>query len=309
MLRRISTFSTITLALITLSCGGGSLSPSPSTPSPTAVVPQFAHVFILSEENHSFSDVVGNSQMPYFNSLIAAGGLATAYYADAHPSLPNYFVLTTGALITFDDDFQGAVSQDNIVRALSSAGKSWKCYAESLPSAAYVGGDTGAYLKHHVPFVYFADVLNDPSEAANVVPFTQLATDLSSGSLPDYAFIVPNIYDDAHNCPVGAASCSDAQELSAADTWLQTNLDALIKSSQFADSLMIITFDESESSDIQYGGGHVATVIVSPKAKPGYRSSALYQHQSTLRLSLKALGVGDLPGAAASAPDMGEFFK
>ena len=50
-------------------------------------------------------------------------------------------------------------------------------------------------------------------------------------------------------------------------------------------------------------------MIVSSKAKVGYRSSSLYQHESTLRLSLKALGLTDFPGAAADAPDMEEFFK
>jgi len=53
--------------------------------------PHFAHVFIVVEENHSFNDVIGNSNMPYLNSLASANGLATQYYADAHPSLPNYF--------------------------------------------------------------------------------------------------------------------------------------------------------------------------------------------------------------------------
>jgi len=47
---------------------------------------------------------------------------------------------------------------------------------------------------------------------------------------------------------------------------------------------------------------------VSPKAKRGYQSATLYQHQSTLRLILKGLGVTAFPGAAANAADMGEFF-
>jgi hypothetical protein len=43
--------------------------------------------------------------------------------------------------------------------------------------------------------------------------------------------------------------------------------------------------------------------------KAGYQSTTLYQHESTLRLMMEALGVTDLPGAAASAPDMAEFFQ
>jgi hypothetical protein len=34
----------------------------------------------------------------------------------------------------------------------------------------------------------------------------------------------------------------------------------------------------------------------------------MYQHQSALRLSMELLGIKDLPGAAASATDMNEFF-
>ena len=55
--------------------------------------------------------------MPYFNGLIAKYGLATQYYADTHPSLPNYFMLTTGATIATDDRFSGTVTQDNAIRA------------------------------------------------------------------------------------------------------------------------------------------------------------------------------------------------
>jgi hypothetical protein len=44
-------------------------------------------------------------------------------------------------------------------------------------------------------------------------------------------------------------------------------------------------------------------------ATPGYQSTTLYQHESTLRLMMEGLGVTDLPGAAATAPDMAEFFK
>jgi phosphatidylinositol-3-phosphatase len=303
----------LTVALLAFGCGGGS-SPSsgPSTPGfggGNSAVPQVAHVFVVVEENHSFSEVVGNPDLPYFNSLVAAAGLSTQYYANAHPSLPNYFMLTTGATITDSDSFTGTVSQDNVVRALTSAGKSWKCYAESLPSAGYLGSDVGAFLRHHVPFAYVSDVQNNPAQAANIVPFTQFAIDLASGNLPSYSFIVPNIYDDAHSCPGGATTCSDTQKLTAADAWLQSNLDALIKSPAFQDSLIIITFDESEISDTQYGGGHIATVIVSAKTRPAYRSSTFYQHQSTLRLTMKALGVLDFPGAAATVPDMGEFFQ
>jgi acid phosphatase len=57
-----------------------------------------------------------------------------------------------------------------------------------------------------------------------------------------------------------------------------------------------------------HGGGHVAAVIVSPKAKRGFQSTTFYQHQSTLRLILEGLGVSKFPGDSSTAPSMEEFF-
>jgi phospholipase C len=75
------------------------------------------------------------------------------------------------------------------------------------------------------------------------------------------------------------------------------------------DGLLIIVFDEGNNLDFTQGGGHVACVVVSPFSKLGYKSIALYQHQSALRLMLEGLGVTKLPGDAATAPAMWEFFK
>lgn len=293
--------------------GSGSSGSSGSGGSGAASVPQFTHVFIVLEENHSFSDVVGSAAMPYLNGLISTNGLATQYYADAHPSLPNYFMLTVGAGTsitgTQGDAFSGVVSQDNVVRALTAAGKTWKSYAESLPSVGYLGGDQGAYLQHHNPFVYFSDVQTSSTQAGNIVPFSEFAGDVTNNSLPDYSFIVPDVNDDAHNCPVGLTTCTSAQMLAAADLWLSKNIAPLLASTAFQNSLLIVVFDEAEDSDTTHGGGQVPAVLVSPLVKAGYQSTTLYQHESTLRLMMEGLGETDLPGAAATAPDMTEFFK
>ncbi|MFZ0320749.1 MAG: alkaline phosphatase family protein [Candidatus Sulfotelmatobacter sp.] len=276
-------------------------------------IPIFNHVFIVLEENHSYNDVIGNPSMPYLNGLATANGLATQYYADAHPSLPNYFELTVGEGTsitgTEGDSYSGVVTADNVVRALTAAGKTWKSYAESLPSVGYLGTDSGAYLQHHNPFVYFSDVQGSSTQANNIVPFTQLATDMANSSLPDYAFIVPNVNDDAHNCPVGMSTCTSDQMLAAADQWLSVNIAPLLASTAFQNSLLIVVFDEAEDTDTTYGGGRVPAVLVSPLAKSGYQSTTLYQHESTLRLMMEGLGMTDLPGAAAAAPEMTEFFK
>ena len=272
----------------------GSIPPPP----PPAGVPSSNHVFLLLEENHMYSDVIGSGAMPYLSSLASKYGLAAQYYANTHPSIGNYFMLTTGTFITNNDGFCGTVSNDNIVRHLIAAGKTWKSYAQSLPNAGYTGCDTGAYVKRHNPFSYFTDVVNSSNEAANLVPFTQFATDLANNQIPQFSFIVPDVNNDAHNGSLGQA-----------DSWLQQNIAPLLSSSAFqSDGIMIIVFDEAETSDTQGGGGHVAAVVIGPKVKPGYTSTANYQHQSTLRTLLEALGANTSLGAASSAPDMKEFF-
>jgi len=313
----LSFFFLLVLALAESACGGGSTSTTAGSgtppPTPPSTVPAFSHVFIVVEENHSYGDVIGNTSMPYFNTLATSYGLATQYYADAHPSLPNYFELTVGEGLSITglagDSFPGPVTQDNVVRALTTAGKTWKSYAESLPAIGYIGVDTGEYAKRHNPFAYFSDVINSSTQAANIVPFSQLASDIANNAVPDYAFIVPNLNDDAHDCPAGLSTCTDLQKLAAADQWLQTNIDPVIKSSVFQDAVMVIVFDEGDITDLANGGGHVPAVIVSSKSKAGYQSTTVYQHPSTMRLSLEALGVTDLPGDAATAPDMAEFFQ
>jgi hypothetical protein len=109
-------------ATLQLACGGGSgSSVTLQTPVP-AGQPTFSHVVLVVEENHSYSEVIGNSSMPYVNSLASQYGLATQYFADAHFSLPNYLMLTTGLTETFDDNFSGTISDDNVVRELVKAG-------------------------------------------------------------------------------------------------------------------------------------------------------------------------------------------
>lgn len=272
------------------------------TPPPPAPSVRFGYVFIVVEENANFGDVIANPALPYLNSLANQYGLAANYFANAHPSIPNYFELTTGHILTLIDastpsDFP--VSSENVVRDLLAAGKSWKSYAEDIPSVGYTGGDTGRYAVRHNPLAYFTDVQNDPTQLQNLVPFSQFAVDRNAAKLPDFSFIVPNLCNDAHDCSLGTA-----------DTWLKTNVDPLIQSPQFQkDGLLIIVFDEADTLDFTSGGGHVAAVIISPLAKRGYKSIAFYQHQSVLRLMLEGLGVTKLPGDAATAPAMWEFFN
>jgi phosphatidylinositol-3-phosphatase len=99
--------------------------------------------------------------MPYLNSLATQYRLATRYFANTHPSIGNYFMLTTGQIVTNDDSFTGTVDVDNIVRELLASGKTWKSYAESR-------NDPILYAKWHDPLSYFSDVVNSSTQMQNL---------------------------------------------------------------------------------------------------------------------------------------------
>jgi acid phosphatase len=272
--------------VVSNSAGSATSNTATLTVTTSTATPQFGHVAIVVEENTNYASVVGTTAMPYLNSLMNQYGLATQYYANTHPSIGNYFMLTTGQILTNDDSQTPSsfpVSADNIAREVELAGKTWKDYREL----------TGTYYVRHDPLAYMTNI-----NTANLVSFPQLATDVSNGTLPNLTWIVPNGCDDAHDC-----------SLSTADTWLQTNIDPLIKNPTFQkDGLLIVVFDES-ANDNTSGGGRVVASFISPAfSKAAYQSSTFYQHESVLRLMLEGLGIHTLPGAAATAPAMWEFF-
>ncbi|MGB6130685.1 MAG: alkaline phosphatase family protein [Acidobacteriaceae bacterium] len=262
------------------------------------------HVVLVMEENQSYSTVVGNTtDWPNLNSLIMNGALPTNYYADTHPSIGNYFMLTTGQILTNDDSSTTVWDVDSIARRMLTAGISFRVYAEGI-TQGYVGGDTGLYLIRHNPFAMLSDIADNSTMANEVIwPFSQFATDLANGKLPEFSYIVPDVNDDAHN--------GTPQQ---ADTWLQSNVvmplsnDAAFQPG--GDGVLIVDFDEAETSDTTHGGGHVAPVLWGPIVKPGYRqtSATVYQHESMLRTMMELLQLANPPGAAANAPDMMEFF-
>ena len=118
-----------------------------------------------------------------------------------------------------------------IADQLVHAGFSWKSYQESLPltgadlvnysngtatnlDATNYAGDvvTKAYASKHNPFAYFRNVqegINPNNSLKNTVGFdgsSGLYTDLATGHVPNYSFIVPNQCNDQHGRGGGADS-------------------------------------------------------------------------------------------------------
>lgn len=310
MRNRLVYLSAISLLLAGFAgCGGGGatlgdhLAPQSSSSSASAL-PRSKHVVLVMEENHGYSSIVGDtSAWPTLNAMIRKGSLATHYYADAHPSIGDYFMLTTGKTLTNNDNSRTVWNVDSIARRMQSDGVSFRIYAEGI-SRGYVGGNTGLYLIRHNPFAMLSDIADNKAVAnRHIFPFTQFATDAANGALPEYSYIVPDVDDDAHNGTPHQA-----------DTWLREKVvGPLAAHSSFkpgGDGVLIVDFDEAANSDRTHGGGHIAVVLWGPLVKADYKqaSSTVYQHQSMLRTEMELLGLSNPPGAAAGAPLMNEFF-
>jgi phosphatidylinositol-3-phosphatase len=236
---------------------------SSSHSGPSLGVPPLKHVFVIMMENTSYDDLLSSSNpnTTFIQQLAANNGLATNYFGVTHVSLPNYIATTSGQTwnSNSDDTAQAPLfNHQNIVDQLEAAGVSWKAYMEDLPFPGDLVDSTpdGLYVRKHNPFLMYPDVYNNPSRADNVVPLTQLSTDLSTGNVPKFVWITPNICNDMHG---GAPSCpfpsSPTDPLQAAlyqdgDNFLSTWVTAITHSKAWTGhSAIFITWDEGGFED------------------------------------------------------------
>ena len=239
------------------------------------------HVFVIMMENTSYSDLLSasNPHTTFIQSLANNYGLATNYYGVTHTSLPNYVAVTSGSTWGSNSDDEAQADQGyfnhlSLFDQLNQAGVSWKGYMESMPSAGYkgnygdcsdpsldpncTGSDTGTalYVRKHNPFMQYPDIFNNPQLAANVVPLTQLSTDLADGNVPQFSWITPNICNDMHG---GAPSCpypnsptdtNQATLYQDGDSFLNTWVSAIMNSRAWTgNSAIFIMWDEGGYSD------------------------------------------------------------
>jgi phosphatidylinositol-3-phosphatase len=283
--------------------------PTPTTTpqvTPPGRLPNFKHVFVIVMENEALEQIIGNTgSAPYINSLADTYGVAANYYGVTHPSLPNYIAMISGDTQSIATNCADCfVDAPNLVDQLEAAGKTWKGYMESMPSPCFAGDSGTLYRQKHNPFMYFDNIRTNPARCANLVPFEQFTVDLQANKLPDFIWITPNMCNNIHDCP-----------LATGDDWLRTWISKIVASPAWQqDGVLFLTFDESERADVsgccQYAaGGHILTLVVSPLARPAYRSPVDYSHYSLLRTIEQAWGLPFLnkAGCDCSQP-MTDFF-
>jgi hypothetical protein len=243
------------------------------------------HVVWIVLENVGYS-VVGSPSAPYLNGLGAKCALATNDLAVSHPSLPNYIALTSGSTQGVTDDAEPVAHRLNVPNIFSQLHGNWRALVESMPGpCAQV--TSGSYAARHNPAVYYTNL--GSSCLHNDVP---LASKLPLGAA--FTFIVPDICNDMHSCPVATG-----------DSWLARLVPKIIASPQYQSRSLVlfITFDE----DGTQATNRVPTYVIAPSVPRGRRVGAPLTHYSLLATTETLLGV-PLLGSAKSARTMVDLF-
>lgn len=218
-------------ALVLLPGGHGA---APAAKLAASTIPSYAHVVVVMEENHSYSDIIGNSSAPYMNQLADGGALMTGSYAVTHPSEPNYMALFGGSTFGLSSDKCPVTeSSANLGSELLGAGYTFKGYSEGLPKTGSTTCTSGEYARKHSPWINFSNV-----PTADSLPLTSFPASSNYASLPTLSFVIPNLQDDMHDGTIAQA-----------DTWLKSNLSAYATWAATHDSLLIVTWDEDDYTE------------------------------------------------------------
>jgi hypothetical protein len=233
------------------------------------------HVFLIVMENKSPEEALAG---PFTASLEARYWVANNYHSITHPSVPNYLALTSGSTWGVTDDSYHVLPRRDLGTQLTTAGVSWRAYMEGLGEGGCLNSPV-PYDPGHNPFAYYGGAC-----PANVVPLTQLASDLA-GNTPRFSWITPDRCHDTHDCTVAVG-----------DEWLKQTVGEIMSSSAWKnDGLLFITWDEDDGS----ASNRVLTLLVAPEF-PHQRNNNPYDHYSLLATIEDILAVGRL-GAAAQA--------
>jgi len=262
----------------------------------TGVVPAYQHIFVVAESGQPAAAVIGPAT--YLTGLAATGALATAHTAVDPSPLADRLALTGGQTggVTDCTPAQCPQAGDSLATRIEASGRSWRAYAESMPAPCTAVASTD-FAPERVPFLYYTSLAAEC--ATNVVPFTQLATDLASAATtPSLAWISPNLQDDM--------SSSVAQ----GDAWLQANLAAIFASPAWTGehSLLVVVGDAPGSASTLATPLPAVFVASDGTVAAGTRSATASTQYDLLSTVEASWALPALTGNDAAAPAMSEVF-
>jgi hypothetical protein len=315
------------LAVALTACLGGACASSSTQPasggSNSAGAPAGGHaranpyVFVVAMENHSSGSIYGSSSAPYINGTLVPRFARASAFVDELPQLPSephYIWMEAGTNAFADHVFtsdaassahNSTSSTAHLVSQIAAAGGGldWMSYQEGFSPTAEACplSAAGFYTPAHQPFVFFQDVAGAPPSTTNATcaahhrPLAALAGDLTSGAVPSYSFISPDVCHDMHGDP----DCPSTDTVRMGDDWLAASLPPLIAFVEAHGGVIFVVWDE---------GGTLPFFAIGPHVKAGYASAIPFDHGSMLKSVEQMLGLPVL-SAVASAHDLGDLFE
>jgi hypothetical protein len=244
-----------------------------------APIPRPAHTVVVIMENHSYANVIGNASAPYINSLRTEGANFTNSHGVAHPSEPNYLALFEGGTEGLSDDScPHTYSAANLASGLLATGQTFLGYSESMPSDGYTGCTSGRYARKHNAWVNYRNVPASSNLTFGSFPVADFE------GLPSVAYVAPNLCNDMHDCSVATG-----------DAWLRSQMDGNVQWAKTHNSLFVLTFDESDSTN------SIPTIFVGAMVQPGEYGERV-DHYRVLRTLEDMYGIPATGLSASSEP-------
>ena len=298
MRRAAVSFCILALMLAGCSTASTTSTGTPSSParhtSTASVAPSapITKVLVFVEENHSLSEM--KSGMPYTFGLAEQFGYATNYTAIRHPSLPNYIAIAGGQTFGITDDANPsahAIVGESVFGQAIAAGKTAMVFAEGMPGNCATTNGGSDYAVKHNPWAYFTAERGLCQKYD--VPIDRLDAAVVDGKLPNAGMVVPNLCNDAHDCP-----------LSTADAWFMGWMTKIFAGPDWNSGhlAVVLTADEDDKS----ANNTVLTVVIHPSQKANVVTSPL-THYSLTRLYEQVAGSPYLFNARV-APSMAAAF-
>lgn len=214
-----------------------------------------------------------------------------------HPSQPNYIATVGGETFGLqnNDDQSIPANVSTVVDLLETKGISWAEYQEDIPHPGYAGPADRPYVRKHNPLVSFDSITKNSSRRSQIKSLSDFDRDLSDDSLPQWAFVTPNVLNDGHDTGLAHGA-----------RWLRGWLEPLLRDDRFTKrTLVMVSFDENKT----YGKrNRVFTVLLGgavPRSLRGTKDGMYFNHYSplstvSLNWDLPSLGRWDCAANAFS---------
>jgi phospholipase C len=250
------------------------------------------------------------TDLPFYYDLAMRFAIGDRYFCSLlGPTYPNRFYLLTGTSFGYvhNEIVDGGYSQRSVFDLLDEHQISWKVYYSD------------------VPFVFLFRV-----NPRNLARFSRFLSDAEAGTLPQVAFVDPAfssaIVPESDEHP--PANIQVGQQFAA------MVIGAVMQSPQWPTSAVFLTYDEhggfydhvpppaacvpddiapildTNDPPAQFDryGFRVPLVVVSPYAKPGFVSHAIYDHTSILRFIETRFDLPALTNRDANADPLLDLF-